>query len=309
MMGAARHAERDGVDLVLGIVETHGRGETEALLRDLVIIPRRTFEYRGRAFQDLDLDAVLARRPAVVLVDELAHTNIPGSRHLKRYQDVEELLEAGIDVWSTLNIQHLESLNDGVERIAGIKVRETLPDSVLQTADEIELIDLPPQELLKRLAEGKVYVPEKARRATSHFFSPGNLTALREMALRHAAERVDAQMLSYMRAHAIAGPWPARERIMVCIGPESAALRLVRTAKRAAERRQVPWVAVYVETHRHHALSESAKDRSEEHTSELQSLMRHSYAVFCLKKKKTNKTEKQHQLKNKQNCDNKKYNK
>ncbi|BAI74933.1 two-component system, OmpR family, sensor histidine kinase (plasmid) [Azospirillum sp. B510] len=260
MLEDAHARRRDGTDLVVGVVETHGRHDTEALLDGLDILPRRRIDYRGRPFQEMDLDAILARRPRLVLVDELAHTNIPGSRHLKRWQDVEEILDAGIDVCSTLNVQHLESLNDVVERIAGIKVRETLPDSVLHRADEIALIDLPPQELIRRLQEGKVYVPEQAKRAADHFFSAGTLTALREMALRQAAERVDAQMLRYMRAHAIAGPWPTRERILVCIGDGPQALRLVRTAKRAAERRDAPWVVLYVDTHRNHALSEEDKD-------------------------------------------------
>ncbi|MDR3514763.1 MAG: sensor histidine kinase KdpD [Azospirillaceae bacterium] len=262
MLTAGQSRRREGLDIVVGVAETHGRRETEALVRGLEIVPRRAIEYRGLPLQEMDLDAILKRKPKLVLVDELAHTNIPGSRHPKRYQDVEELLDAGIDVYSTLNIQHLESLNDVVARIANVRVRETIPDSVLQKAAEIEVIDLAPQELLQRLNEGKVYVPEQARRAMHHFFSPGNLTALRELALRHAAERVDEQMLSYMRTHAIQGPWPTRERIMVCVGGDPAAARLVRTAKRTAERRNAPWLAVYVETHRHRNLSEEAKDRT-----------------------------------------------
>ncbi|HXP96247.1 MAG TPA: sensor histidine kinase KdpD [Telmatospirillum sp.] len=261
MLETAHERRREGVDVVIGVVETHGRRETERLVRGLAALPAKSVDYRGRTFQEMDLEAILARRPKIVLVDELAHTNVPGSRHIKRYQDVEDLLTAGIDVYSTLNIQHLESLNDVIERIAGIKVRETLPDSVLATADEIEMIDLPPEDLLKRLAEGKVYVPEQARRAVSNFFSAGNLTALREMALRHAAERVDAQMLNYRRAHAISGPWPTRDRIIVCVGDDTASARLVRTGKRAAERRSAPWMAVYVETSRHISLSEQQKDR------------------------------------------------
>lgn len=260
MLEDAQARRREGVDLVIGVVETHGRVETAALLEGLERVPLRTVSYRGLGFEEMDLDAILARRPRLVLVDELAHTNIPGSRHVKRWQDVEEILDAGIDVSSTLNVQHLESLNDVVERIAGIRVRETLPDSVLQKADEIELIDLPPQELIRRLADGKVYVPEQARRALDRFFSPGTLTALREMALRQAAERVDSQMLRYMRSHAIAGPWPTRERILVCVGPGPEAARLVRTAKRAAERRDAPWVALHVETHRSTSRREADKD-------------------------------------------------
>ncbi len=261
MLETAHEARRDGVDVVAGIVETHGRRETKALLAGLEVLPRREVEYRGHPFREMDLDGLLARRPKVALVDEFAHTNVPGSRHLKRWQDVEELLAAGVDVYTTLNIQHVEGLNDVVEQIAGIKVRETIPDSVLATADEIELIDLPPQDLIKRLHEGKVYLPEQAQRAVHNFFSPGTLTALREMTLRHAAERVDRQMVDYMRAHAIAGPWPARERVLVCIDERVEATRLVRVAKRTAERRGAAWVAVTVETARSFALTDAEKDR------------------------------------------------
>ncbi|MGE5517646.1 MAG: DUF4118 domain-containing protein [Bacteroidota bacterium] len=261
MLETAHERVREGIDTVAGVIETHGRRETEALLKGIEVLPHRPSEYRGKAFREMDLDALLKRRPRIALVDELAHTNIPGSRHVKRWQDVEELLTAGIDVYSTLNIQHLESINDIVEQISGVKVRETLPDSVLSTADEIELIDLPPQDLIKRLEEGKVYVPEQAKRAIHSFFSPGNLTALRELALRHAAERVDRQMVDYMRAHAIPGPWPARERVLVCIDENVDADRLVRVAKRSAERRGAAWVAVTVETPRAHDLSEVQIDR------------------------------------------------
>jgi two-component system sensor histidine kinase KdpD len=261
MLSAAHERLAESIDVVAGVVETHGRRETQALAGGLETQPLRQVEYRGRLFREMDLDALLARRPTIALVDELAHTNVPGSRHLKRWQDVEELLAAGINVYATLNIQHLESLNDVVERISGVKVRETLPDGVLAGADEIELIDLPPADLIKRLNEGKVYVPEQARRAVDHFFSPGNLTALREMALRHAAERVDAQMVDYMRTNAIAGPWPARERIMVCIDERTDSDRLVRVAKRAADRRGAAWVAVTVETSHSLTLPEAAKDR------------------------------------------------
>ena len=261
MLRTAQYRRREGLDVVVGVVETHGRRETEALVRGLEAIPRQKIEYRGLHFEEMDLDAILRRRPKLVLVDELAHTNVPGSRHPKRHQDVTELLDVGIDVYSTLNIQHLESLNDVIARIAGIQVRETVPDSVLQKADEIEVIDLPPQELMQRLSEGKVYIPDQAKRAMQNFFTPGNLTALRELALRYAAERVDEQMLSYMRAHAIPGPWPTRERIMVCIGTDAVAFRLVRTGKRAAERRQAPWLVVYVETSRHQVLPDEVKDQ------------------------------------------------
>lgn len=260
MLENAHERMREGIDVVAGVVETHGRSETGALVQGVPVLPPRRVDYRGRTFEEMDLDGLIARRPRIALVDELAHTNIPGSRHVKRWQDVEELLASGIDVYSTLNIQHLDSLNDIVEQISGVKVRETLPDGVLASADEIELVDLSPQALIKRLEEGKVYVPEQARRAVRSFFSPGNLTALREMALRHAAERVDRQMVDYMRAHAIPGPWPARDRILVCIDERVDADRLVRAAKRLAERRGAAWVAVTVETPRSHGLSETEKD-------------------------------------------------
>ena len=261
MLEAARERMREGVDVVTGVVETHGRRETQALLDGLEVLPSLAVEYRDRSFREMDLDVILKRRPQLALVDELAHTNVPGARHVKRWQDVEELLAAGIDVYTTLNIQHLESLNDVVEQISGVKVRETLPDSVLSTANEIELIDLPPDDLIKRLREGKVYVPEQARRAIHNFFSPGNLTALREMALRHAAERVDRQMVDYMHAHAIPGPWPARERIVVCIDESVDSDRVVRVAARSAERRGAAWVAVTVESSSSYAPTEEEKDR------------------------------------------------
>ncbi|CAK0752359.1 two-component system, OmpR family, sensor histidine kinase KdpD [uncultured Gammaproteobacteria bacterium] len=261
MLEAAHLRWREGVDVVAGVVETHGRGETGVLLQGLAAVPTRTIDYRGKAFAEMDLDALLTRRPQLALVDELAHTNIPGSRHLKRHQDVEELLEAGIDVYTTLNIQHLESLNDIIAQIARVRVRETIPDRVLKDADDIELVDLPPHELIKRLKEGKVYVPERAQRAMSHFFAPGNLTALRELALRHVAERVDDQMLSFMRAHAISGPWPTRDRIMACLNDNPLMSRVVRTAQRMAERRKAPLLGVYVETSSHDRLSDAAKHR------------------------------------------------
>ena len=222
MLSAAQTRRREGVDVVIGVVETHGRTETEALTAGLEIIPRRTIAYRGRSLTEMDLDAILARRPRLVLVDELAHTNAPGSRHPKRYLDVEELLAAGIDVYTTLNIQHVESLNDVVARITRIRVRETVPDSVIERADDIELIDLTPDDLIQRLKDGKVYVPAQAERAVRHYFAPGNLTALRELALRRTAQRVDNQMVDYMRSHAIEGPWPAGERVLVCVqgGPQ-----------------------------------------------------------------------------------------
>src|SRR5262245_18249452 len=204
MLQAARRRKADGVDVVIGVVETHGRKETEALLEGFETLPRRQVNYQGRILWEMDVDAILVRRPALVLVDELAHTNAPGSRHPKRYLDVEELLAAGIDVFSTLNIQHIESLNDVVAQITRIRVRETVPDRVLVAA-QVEVIDLTPDELIQRLHEGKVYVRDATQRALKHYFSPGNLTALRELALQRAAERVDEQMLSYMQQHAISG--------------------------------------------------------------------------------------------------------
>ena len=259
MLGAARARKADGIDAVIGIVETHRRSETEALAQGIEIIPQQTLDYRGLGFKEMDLDAILKRKPKLVLVDELAHTNIPGARHPKRYQDVQEILEAGIDVYSTLNVQHIESLNDVVARITGVTVRETVPDGIMQMANSIELIDLPPDELLQRLKEGKVYIPEQARLAVNRFFTPGNLTALRELALRQAAERVDDQMATYMRRHAIEGPWPASSRVLVCISDDKQAVSLVRTARRSAERRQAPWLVLYIETSRHTFLSEVAR--------------------------------------------------
>src|SRR6202046_3268880 len=215
MLRQAQKRRQEGGDVAVGVVETHRRLETEALVEGLELIPRRQIEYRGRMLDEMDLDAVLARRPKLVLVDELAHTNAPGSRHAKRYLDVEELLTAGIDVYTTLNIQHVESLNDIVAQITRIRVRETVPDSVIDHADDVEVVDLTPENLIQRLKDGKVYVPAQAERAVRHYFQAGNLTALRELALRRTAQRVDEQMVSYMRAHAISGPWAAGERVLV----------------------------------------------------------------------------------------------
>ncbi len=250
MLLSAQAKRREGVDVVVGIVEPHGRSETEALLDGLEVIPRQQVEYKGHLLAEMDLDAILKRRPQLVLVDELAHTNAPGCRHPKRYLDVEELIAAGIDVFATLNIQHVESLNDVVARITRIRVRETVPDSVLDQADDIEVIDLSPEDLIKRLHEGKVYVPQQAERAVRHFFSTGNLTALRELALRRTAQRVDEQLLSHMREHAIAGPWPAGERLLVCVSEAPSTAGLIRYARRVADRLRVPWTAIYVETAR-----------------------------------------------------------
>ena len=259
MSGRARRA--DGVDVVIGVVETHGRRETEALVDGFEIIARRQIDYRGQQLEEMDIDAILERRPALVLVDELAHTNAPGSRHPKRYLDVQELLSRGIDVYSTLNIQHVESLNDVVAQITRIRVRETVPDSIVDRADDIEIIDITPDDLIKRLADGKVYVPKTARRAIENYFSPGNLTALRELALRRTAQRVDDQLLNHMQAHAISGPWAAGERLLVCLDHGSKGASLVRYARRQADRLRAPWAALHLETPQSSTLSEEDKDR------------------------------------------------
>src|SRR6202453_4703163 len=247
MLQQAHARRKDGYDVVIGIVETHGRKETEALLEGLEVIPRRHVEYKGQSLEEMDLDAIIARRPQIVLVDELAHTNAEGSRHPKRYLDVEELMARGIDVYTTVNIQHIESLNDVVAQITHVRVRETVPDAVFDGADAVELVDLTPADLMQRLREGKIYVPKQAQRALEHFFSPANLTALRELALRRTAERVDEQLLTEMQAHAIAGPWAAGERILVCLSDDARSAGLVRYAKRLADRLHGPWVALYVE--------------------------------------------------------------
>ncbi|MGZ8219212.1 DUF4118 domain-containing protein [Methylomagnum sp.] len=248
MLEAARERRAEGIDVVVGLVETHGRKETAALLEGQEILPTQAIEYRGATLREFDLDGALKRKPTLLLVDELAHSNAPGSRHAKRWQDVEELLEAGISVYTTLNVQHLESLNDDVGQIAGIRVWETVPDTVFERADEIELVDLPPDELLRRLKEGKVYVPEQAQHAARNFFRKGNLIALRELALRQTASQVDAQMRGYREDHAIREVWQVGERILVCIGPTPMAERLVRAGKRFAVGLRAEWIVAYVET-------------------------------------------------------------
>jgi two-component system sensor histidine kinase KdpD len=238
-----------GLDVVVGVVESHGRPETTAKIAGLEVIPRKGISYQGHVLEEMDIDAILARRPALVLVDELAHTNAPGSRHDKRYQDVEELLDAGIDVYSTLNVQHLESLNDQVAAFTKVRVRETLPDRVIENAD-LEVVDLPPDDLIERLHQGKVYVPEEASRALEHFFSRSNLSALRELALRRAAQAVDAQMLDYLRAGAQGGRWAVGDRLLVALSEQPGATELVRAAKRLANALRAPWIAVHIETAR-----------------------------------------------------------
>jgi two-component system, OmpR family, sensor histidine kinase KdpD len=261
MLQQARARKKDGYDVVVGIVETHGRPETEALLEGLEIIQRRCVDYKGMMVEEMNLDAIIARRPQIVLVDELAHTNAEGSRHPKRYLDVEELMSYGIDVYTTVNIQHIESLNDVVAQITHVRVRETVPDAVFDRADAVELVDLTPDDLIQRLKEGKVYVPRQAERALQHFFSSANLTALRELALRRTAERVDEQLLTEMQSRAIQGPWAAGERILVCISEDPRCAGLVRYSKRLADRLHGPWTTLYIEGRRALQLSEEERDR------------------------------------------------
>ncbi|HVU12629.1 MAG TPA: DUF4118 domain-containing protein, partial [Phototrophicaceae bacterium] len=259
MLESAQTLKAQGVNVVVGYVETHKRAETEALLENLEIIPRQKIEYRGTTLEEMDLDAILARKPDLVLVDELAHTNVPGVRHNKRYQDVLEILDAGISVWTTVNVQHVESRADTVRQITGITIHETVPDSILEMADEIELIDLAPEELRKRLFEGKVYTPERIETASTNFFRTGNLTALREMALRLTAERVDHQLQDYMQIKHIAGPWKSADRLMVAVSPSPLSERLIRWTRRMAYNLEAEWLAVYVEPPR--LLSEDDKAR------------------------------------------------
>ncbi|UXN62362.1 sensor histidine kinase [Phyllobacterium zundukense] len=261
MLMAGRAALADGKDVVIGVVETHGRKETQALVDGFEVIKRSQINYKDHRLQEMDLDAILARRPSLVLVDELAHTNAPGTRHPKRYMDVQEILAHDIDVYSTMNIQHVESLNDVVAQITKVRVRETVPDSVIDQADEVEIIDLTPADLIKRLQEGKVYVPANAKRAMENYFSPGNLTALRELALRRTAQRVDDQLLTHMQANAISGPWAAGDRVLVCIDEHPGGASLVRYARRLADRLRAPWTAVNVETHRSTRFSEADRNR------------------------------------------------
>lgn len=248
MLKAAQGLKAKGIHIVAGLAETHGRKETEALLEGLSIIPKISIDYRNVQIQEMDLDAILHLKPEYVIVDELAHTNTTGMRHSKRYQDVQEILEKGINVYTTLNVQHIESLVDTVEQISHVAVRETVPDSIMDAADEIELIDLSPEELLERLAEGKVYAPDRAVAATDNFFRKGNLTALREIALRKTAQRVDLQLKDYMDKNRISGPWKTVERLMVGVGPSPYSEQLIRWTRRIASTMEAPWIAVYVQT-------------------------------------------------------------
>jgi two-component system sensor histidine kinase KdpD len=260
MLSEAREKRADGVDVVVGVVETHGRSETAALLESLEVLPPRLVSYRGTQVKELDLDAALARKPALILVDELAHTNVEGSRHPKRWNDIQELLDAGIDVYTTLNVQHLESLNDIVGSITHVRVWETVPDTFFERADEVELVDLPPDDLLERLSEGKVYIPQQAEHAVRNFFRKGNLIALRELALRRTAERVDAQMRDYREDEAIREVWRAGERVLVCVGPNALAERLVRAGKRIASVTHAQWIVAYVETPKLQRLPAARRD-------------------------------------------------
>jgi len=261
MLEAARRQKADGADVVVGYVELHGRPETEALLQGLEVLPPQKLEHRGLILTEFDLDAALERHPQIVVVDELAHSNHPGARHPKRWMDIVELLDAGIDVYTTVNVQHVESLNDIVAQITGVTVRETVPDRVFDAADEVELVDLPPDDLLQRLREGKVYAPEKSTHALEAFFRKGNLIALRQLALRATAERVDAAMREYRDDHAISAIWAAGERILVCVGPDPLSERLVRAARRLAAALHAEWHAIYVETPKLTRLPRAGRDR------------------------------------------------
>ncbi|MGB7160848.1 MAG: sensor histidine kinase KdpD, partial [Tepidisphaeraceae bacterium] len=243
MLEESRARAAEGLDVVIGYAEQHIRPDTEALLLGMELLPHRVVEYRNAKLKEFDLDAALARKPTLLVIDELAHTNAPGLRHAKRWQDVMELLDAGINVYTSLNVQHLESVNDIVERISGVKVRETLPDSVLEQADEVELVDIAPEELLERFREGKIYRPDQAERASRHFFTKGNLIALRELALRTTAQRVDAQMDDFRRENVVRTTWPASERILVCVGPSPLSAKLVRSARRLAAVLKAPLIA------------------------------------------------------------------
>src|SRR3982075_3536349 len=261
MLQTARAKLKDGADVVAAVVETHGRKETQALLDGIEVIPKRQIAYKGRALDEMDIDAVIARHPQIALVDELAHTNAPGSRHPKRYLDVEELLNHGIDVYTTVNIQHVESLNDVVAQITRVRIRETVPDSVFDRAAAIELVDLTPDDLIQRLKNVKVYVPKQAEQVLEHYFSSSNLTALRELALRRTADRVDEQLLTHMQANAIPGPWAAGERILVCVSEDPRGAGLVRYAKRLSDRLHAPFTAFAVETKRSLQFTEEQRDR------------------------------------------------
>ncbi|MDX2259601.1 MAG: sensor histidine kinase KdpD [Hyphomicrobiaceae bacterium] len=264
MLAAGRAQKAEGIDVLVGVVETHGRAETAALLDGLEVLPRKPVAYRRRTIMEFDVEAAIERRPKLLLVDEFAHSNAPGLIHAKRYQDVEDVLRQGIDVWTTLNIQHLESLQDVVERITGVRVQETVPDRVLEKADEVVVIDLPPEELIQRLKEGKVYLPDTARRAIDQFFRPSNLTALRELALRRTADQVDEQMLAHLRQKGIEGPWPTAERILVCVGSDGVSEAVIRTAARLATAQKAAWVALHLDPNDREIVDQTMVRRTEE---------------------------------------------
>ena len=261
MLQAAHLERKAGVEVLVGVVETHGRAETESLLEGFDILPRKRIDHRGMALDEFDLDAALALRPGLILVDELAHTNAPSCRHRKRWQDVLELVDAGINVYTTVNVQHLDSLNDVIAQITGVVVRETIPDSILDEAGDIELIDLPIDELHRRIQEGKVYLPQQAKLAMESFFRTGNLIALRELALRRTADRVETQMDAYRGRHAIRSSWPVNERLMVSVGPSPFSAKLIRSAKRMADRLDAPWIAAFVETSRYRKAKPEVRQR------------------------------------------------
>lgn len=271
MLSAARAAQAQAQAVVIGVVESHGRADTEALAQSLPRLPLRALAYKDRLLPEFDLDAALAwgaaNAPALVLLDELAHSNVAGARHRKRWQDAEELLASGVDVWSTMNVQHLESLNDIVGGITGVRVRETVPDQFFDAADEVLVVDLPPDELLERLKAGKVYLPQQAERAAAHFFRKGNLLALRELALRRTADRVDGQMRAYRRASAQASAsiavWPNREALLACVGPGAGGEKVVRSCARLAAQLELPWHAVHVESPRQQAQSAALQPQVE----------------------------------------------
>ena len=242
MLSGAQRLKAEGKDVVVGLVETHGRPETAAMLEGLEVLPRRKLSYRGHDLLEFDIDAALERRPELIIIDELAHSNAPDSRHPKRYQDIEELVDAGLSVWTALNIQHVESLADVVASITGIKIRELVPDTVIENADDVVVVDITPDELIQRLKEGKVYLPDNARRASENFLKAGNLTALRELALRKTAQRVDDQMVDILRQQAIEGPWPSAERLLVCVGGDELSEQVVRTAARIAGGLNATWL-------------------------------------------------------------------
>lgn len=261
MLEAAHDRLQEGIDVVVGWIETHGRRETESLVLGLPRIEPKGIEYRDKTLNEMDIDAIIARKPELVLVDELAHTNIPGSRHVRRFQDVEELLRVGINVYTTLNIQHIESLNDVVAQITGVIIRETVPDHIIDHADSVKLIDIPPEDLIKRLKEGKVYIPGQAEQALQKFFRQGNISALRELSLRFTAARVDKDLNEYMREHSISGPWPVSGRVMVCVSASPFSAQLIRAASRLAGGLQADWLAVHVETVRQLPMSDKERDR------------------------------------------------